>query len=282
MRGGAQAAGGRAASTSLLLAEIAHAEAGFPAGVLNVVPGRGAAAGRARWSSTPASTRSRSPAAPRPGIGRHRGAPTDSARRRWNSAARARRSSSPTPTSRPPPTAWRWASSPTRARCAPRARRILVPRDPRRIRRPARRRAPRPWCSVTRSTRHHDGRADQRQAARPRCGYIERGRAEGAASLGGGGRPDRTGFFVEPTMFAGASNTMTIAREEIFGPVGAIIAVRHRRGRRARQRQRLRACRDAVDQRLRRAHTLARAGARRAVVGQRLVAARSRACPGAA
>jgi betaine-aldehyde dehydrogenase len=55
-------------------------------------------------------------------------------------------------------------------------------------------------------------------------GYVERGRAEGARLVTGGGRPDRSGFFVQPTLFAGASNTMIIAREEIFGPVGTILA----------------------------------------------------------
>jgi betaine-aldehyde dehydrogenase len=54
--------------------------------------------------------------------------------------------------------------------------------------------------------------------------YIELGRAEGARLVIGGGRPDRSGYFVQPTLFADASNTMTIAREEIFGPVGTIIA----------------------------------------------------------
>jgi betaine-aldehyde dehydrogenase len=53
--------------------------------------------------------------------------------------------------------------------------------------------------------------------------YIDAGRGEGARLVTGGGRPDRAGFFVEPTLFADASNTMTIAREEIFGPVGTII-----------------------------------------------------------
>ena len=53
--------------------------------------------------------------------------------------------------------------------------------------------------------------------------YIEVGRSEGARVVVGGGRPDRSGFFVEPTLFADVSNSMTIAREEIFGPVGAII-----------------------------------------------------------
>jgi aldehyde dehydrogenase (NAD+) len=56
-------------------------------------------------------------------------------------------------------------------------------------------------------------------------GYIEKGRAEGARVTVGGGRPsglDR-GWFVEPTVFADATNDMTIAQEEIFGPVLTVI-----------------------------------------------------------
>jgi betaine-aldehyde dehydrogenase len=53
--------------------------------------------------------------------------------------------------------------------------------------------------------------------------YVGLGRSEGARVVVGGGRPDRSGFFIEPTLFADVSNSMTIAREEIFGPVGAII-----------------------------------------------------------
>lgn len=54
--------------------------------------------------------------------------------------------------------------------------------------------------------------------------YIGLGREEGARLVTGGSRPDRPGYFVQPTLFADASNAMTIAREEIFGPVGTIIA----------------------------------------------------------
>jgi gamma-glutamyl-gamma-aminobutyraldehyde dehydrogenase len=52
-------------------------------------------------------------------------------------------------------------------------------------------------------------------------GYIERGRAEGARVVVGGGRVLETsgGHFVAPTIFDDATNSMTIAREEIFGPV---------------------------------------------------------------
>jgi aldehyde dehydrogenase (NAD+) len=57
-------------------------------------------------------------------------------------------------------------------------------------------------------------------------GYIEKGRAEGARVVAGGGRPpelDR-GWFVQPTIFADVDNRSTIAREEIFGPVLSVIA----------------------------------------------------------
>ena len=56
-------------------------------------------------------------------------------------------------------------------------------------------------------------------------GYIASGVAEGARITVGGGRPDGLdrGFYVEPTVFADAHNGMRIAREEIFGPVLAVI-----------------------------------------------------------
>jgi len=56
-------------------------------------------------------------------------------------------------------------------------------------------------------------------------GYIERGRAEGGRVVVGGGRPvgREQGWFVAPTVFADVENSHTIAREEIFGPVLAVI-----------------------------------------------------------
>ena len=56
-------------------------------------------------------------------------------------------------------------------------------------------------------------------------GFIEQGKKEGATLVAGGGRPaaPSTGFYVEPTIFANVDNQMTIAQEEIFGPVLAII-----------------------------------------------------------
>ncbi|HEU4321879.1 MAG TPA: aldehyde dehydrogenase family protein [Roseiflexaceae bacterium] len=60
-------------------------------------------------------------------------------------------------------------------------------------------------------------------------GYIEIGQQEGAKLLCGGRRLAEGayahGFFVEPTVFAGVTRTMRIAREEIFGPVLSIIEV---------------------------------------------------------
>jgi len=51
--------------------------------------------------------------------------------------------------------------------------------------------------------------------------YIAKGTDEGAELVTGGGRPegDSGGYFVEPTLFAATSDDMTIARAEIFGPV---------------------------------------------------------------
>jgi aldehyde dehydrogenase (NAD+) len=56
-------------------------------------------------------------------------------------------------------------------------------------------------------------------------GYIEKGKAEGARLVTGGGVPAQfeRGYFVEPTLFADVDNSMTIAREEIFGPVLCVI-----------------------------------------------------------
>lgn len=54
--------------------------------------------------------------------------------------------------------------------------------------------------------------------------YIETGKAEGARCLVGGGTPGGKGFFVEPTLFVDVDPKMTIAQEEIFGPVLCVIA----------------------------------------------------------
>ncbi|MCZ6696542.1 MAG: aldehyde dehydrogenase family protein, partial [Acidobacteria bacterium] len=53
--------------------------------------------------------------------------------------------------------------------------------------------------------------------------YIEKGSSEGARLVCGGARPSGTGYFVQPTIFDGVRHSMTIAREEIFGPVLSVI-----------------------------------------------------------
>ncbi|HEX4506314.1 MAG TPA: aldehyde dehydrogenase [Alphaproteobacteria bacterium] len=56
-------------------------------------------------------------------------------------------------------------------------------------------------------------------------GYIAKGKEQGAKLATGGGRPTglNRGYFVEPTLFANVDNSMTIAQEEIFGPVVSVI-----------------------------------------------------------
>ncbi len=54
-------------------------------------------------------------------------------------------------------------------------------------------------------------------------GYIEGARAEGARLVTGGARLNRPGFYVQPTVFADVTDDMTLAREEVFGPVMAVL-----------------------------------------------------------
>jgi len=65
-----------------------------------------------------------------------------------------------------------------------------------------------------------------REAQRERVErYVANGTAEGARLACGGGRPAHLsrGFFVEPTLFVDVDNSMRVAQEEIFGPVGVVI-----------------------------------------------------------
>jgi aldehyde dehydrogenase (NAD+) len=55
-------------------------------------------------------------------------------------------------------------------------------------------------------------------------GFVEKGQQEGAHLVAGGERADGPGFFYKPTVFSGVKDEMTIAREEIFGPVMSIIS----------------------------------------------------------
>jgi aldehyde dehydrogenase (NAD+) len=56
--------------------------------------------------------------------------------------------------------------------------------------------------------------------------YIDSGKREGAELLAGGHRVGESGLFIEPTVFAGVQDDMKIAREEIFGPVMSIMKFR--------------------------------------------------------
>ncbi|KUN21605.1 aldehyde dehydrogenase [Streptomyces antibioticus] len=54
--------------------------------------------------------------------------------------------------------------------------------------------------------------------------YVELGRKEGATIVAGGERPSyERGFYVAPTLLADCTNAMRVAREEIFGPVVAVV-----------------------------------------------------------
>ena len=78
---------------------------------------------------------------------------------------------------------------------------------------------------AVRDDRHRP--ADLAAAARPGRALHQVGVEEGATLAAGGGRPAiEPGWYVQPTLFAAVDNAMTIAREEIFGPVAAVIPYR--------------------------------------------------------
>jgi len=54
--------------------------------------------------------------------------------------------------------------------------------------------------------------------------YIQVGKDEGAQAVTGGGRSGERGYFVQPTVFAGVTGDMRVAREEIFGPVLSVLS----------------------------------------------------------
>ena len=54
-------------------------------------------------------------------------------------------------------------------------------------------------------------------------GYIAQAKAEGARLVTGGGMAEGQGYFVQPTVFADVIDTMTLAQEEVFGPVMAVL-----------------------------------------------------------
>ncbi len=69
----------------------------------------------------------------------------------------------------------------------------------------------------------HQGPQVSREQFDRVMGYIEAGKGDGASLLCGGGRVGDRGFFIEPTVFDAVHDDMKIANEEIFGPVLSII-----------------------------------------------------------
>ena len=53
--------------------------------------------------------------------------------------------------------------------------------------------------------------------------YIQKGKAEGAKLECGGERHGEKGYYIKPTIFTGVTDNMTIAKEEIFGPVNQVL-----------------------------------------------------------
>ena len=207
-------------------------EAGFPPGVVNIVTGLGDDRGRRAGRASRTSTRSPSPARPRRAARSSRRRPATLKRSRWSSAASRPTSSSPTPTStRPSHGAVIGGSSSTRASAA----------------------APAPGCSSSASI--HDEfveRLAERRPAASRLGARPRPRddqmgplvsarqLERVARLHRAGRRRRRhassrrrrladgrlagGYFVRADGVRPASTTTcSIAREEIFGPVVAVM-----------------------------------------------------------
>ncbi|KAL0337431.1 UNVERIFIED_CONTAM: Aldehyde dehydrogenase family 2 member C4 [Sesamum calycinum] len=69
---------------------------------------------------------------------------------------------------------------------------------------------------------HQGPQVDKNQYERI-LSFIEHGKREGATLLAGGKPSDRKGYYIEPTIFTDVADDMTIAREEIFGPVMSVM-----------------------------------------------------------
>lgn len=209
------------ASLSVLRVAELMMEAGVPDGVINVVTGYGAMRARL-WRNIGTSTGSRSPdrSAPRrPSSARP---PATSSVCNWSWAASRPTSSSPMPIWTRPCPAPPWVCSPTAARSVSQARGSSFNVRSTTSSSSACRNSRRPSAWETDSTRIPVGPLISERQLERVMHYINLGGDEGARLASGGNRLGgelASGYFVEPTVFAGASNDMTIAREEIFGPV---------------------------------------------------------------
>ena len=73
------------------------------------------------------------------------------------------------------------------------------------------------------ATAHDLGPVISERQMRTVTGYIDSGLSEGAECAAGGGRLGDAGYFVAPTILTGVTDTMRVAREEIFGPVLCVL-----------------------------------------------------------
>ena len=212
------------------LAEII-VRAGVPKGVFNLVMGRGSMVGQAMLDhpDVDAITFTGSVATGRKvarGL-RARDAQVPARNGRQEPARRARRRRSARPRSNARSTAPIFS---TGQRCTASSRLIVTRGHLRAFRR-------RRWpsgCSGARRRRRAESRAshigpvvDQSQLDQD-LAYVHIGRDEGAKLALGGERLNRAtpGFYMAPALFVDADNAMRIAREEIFGPVAAMIPAR--------------------------------------------------------
>ena len=211
--------------TALALAEIAL-EIGLPPGVLNVVTGP-ARAWDSASSSIPASTRSRSPGTRRQAARSCVAPPRPSSASRSSSAASRPTSSFQTRTSTRRCAARRSGFSTGKAKSARRVHgcSCIAPSRTSSWRKSWR--ARRRWFPATRSIPRRASARLPRSRSSSACSAISRpARRKGACLVAGGSRADigtGKGYFLQPTIFADVTPTMTIAREEIFGPVLAVV-----------------------------------------------------------
>ena len=210
--------------TALVLAEIA-AEAGLPAGVLNVLPGAGDVG--AAVVATPASPRWRSPARPTSGSRSSARSRAPASGSPWSWAARRPTSCTTTRRWTRPSRASSRGSSSTRATCAARARgcscRSRSPTSSMELLR-ARITTLRVGDPLDKNT--DVGAINSRAQLDKIVDLAAAGDAEGARRWTSPCPLPERGLFFPPTVFSDVEQTMRVAREEIFGPVLSVLTFR--------------------------------------------------------